>query len=118
MKIKKIFFLVTLCYSASSMAAFTGNENKQLSEINMKSQSIVENVVRALDKAVKDQVDNNPEKKEQISSLRSSWDVTTQKKCQLETFESKGTDAEIATTNNCLLKGYQTEVDYFNNMLP
>ncbi|TPG55419.1 hypothetical protein [Ewingella americana] len=118
MKIKKIFILATLCYSVSGMAAFNDNESKQLSEIDMKSESIVTDIVKKLDKAVSVQVSNNPEKKEQILALRVAWDVTTQKKCQLETFESKGTDSEISTTNSCLLKGYQMEIDYFNNMLP
>lgn len=40
------------------------------------------------------------------------------KKCQLETFYSKGTDAEITGASDCLYNGYQQEIDYFNKILP
>lgn len=118
MQIKKIFILASFCYSVSGISAFNDNESKQLSEIDMKSKNAVTDIVKKLDMAVNDQVSNNPEKKEQILALRVAWDVTTQKKCQLETFESKGTDSEISATNSCLLNGYKMEIDYFNNMLP
>lgn len=100
------------------MTAFTSNENKQLSEIDMKSRNRAAEVVKLLDKAVNEKIDSNPEKKEQILALREIWDIKTQKKCQLETFYSKGTDAEITATSDCLYNGHQQEIDYFNNMLP
>ena len=40
------------------------------------------------------------------------------KKCQLETFESNGTDAKTAEFNQCIIEGYLKEVEYFNSMLP
>ncbi|MDR0219752.1 MAG: hypothetical protein LBI71_12980 [Enterobacteriaceae bacterium] len=41
-----------------------------------------------------------------IIELRESWDNTSYKKCQLETIESCGTDAEIAEFNTGLSKNY------------
>ncbi|MDF7681757.1 hypothetical protein PT300_14660 [Enterobacteriaceae bacterium ESL0689] len=40
------------------------------------------------------------------------------KKCQLETIDSKGTDAQITEVNNCLVRNYQEEKKYFDAMLP
>lgn len=40
------------------------------------------------------------------------------KKCQLETFDSKGTDAETTEVSNCLVRYYQEEMKYFDAMLP
>lgn len=40
------------------------------------------------------------------------------KKCQLETFNSKGTDAETTEVSNCLVRYYQEEMKYFDAMLP
>ncbi|WP_289812779.1 hypothetical protein [Escherichia coli] len=40
------------------------------------------------------------------------------KKCQLETIDSKGTDAEKAEVSDCLVRNYQEEMKYFDAMLP
>lgn len=83
---KFIVFLVTLCYSVNSMTAFTSNENQQLSEIDMKSRNRVAEVVKLLDNIVNEQIDSNPEKKEQILVLREIWDITTQKNVNWKLF--------------------------------
>lgn len=118
MEARTLFFFTALCYSVNSIAAFNSNENKQLAEIDLKSRIKVTEAVKLLDKAVNDQIINNQGKKKQILALRESWDLTVQKKCQLENFYSIGTDAEISATNDCYYKGYQQEIDYFKNMLP
>ncbi len=68
------------------MTAFTSNENKQLSEIDMKSRNRVAEVVKLLDNIVNEQIDSNPEKKEQILVLREIWDITTQKNVNWKLF--------------------------------
>ncbi|WP_277997188.1 hypothetical protein [Escherichia coli] len=40
------------------------------------------------------------------------------KKCQLETIDSKGTDAEKAEVSDFLVRNYQEEMKYFDAMLP
>ncbi|CNG10879.1 Uncharacterised protein [Yersinia similis] len=85
-RMKFIVFLVTLCYSVNSMTAFTSNENQQLSEIDIKSRNRVAEVVKLLDNIVNEQIDSNPEKKEQILVLREIWDITTQKNVNWKLF--------------------------------
>lgn len=118
MKTKIISFTLLMLLSFSGGAALNQNESKQLSDINSRSNNKVTDALKELDKAEVAQVDNNPEMKKQISDLRASWDVMINKKCQLETFESNGTDAKTADFNQCLAKEYLKETEYFNGMLP
>lgn len=114
-----ILVLTTLSlFSLGCHAAFSKVESEQLSQINSESQVKVESVKSLLNIAQQKQIKDNPESKELIDELRNSWDVTIKKRCNLETSESKGTDAEVSAVNNCLAKGYAEELDYFNNMLP
>ncbi|MFZ4833748.1 hypothetical protein [Rouxiella sp. Mn2063] len=113
MKIKLLFLLTAVFYSVSSMAAFTNNESEQLSEINTKSKNRVSEIIGVLDKSINEQISNNPEKKKRILELKNAWGILIIKKCQLETFDSKGTDAEISGVNDCLYNGYQREISYF-----
>ena len=71
-----------------------------------------------MNKSIDEQIDNNIERKSLILDLKNSWGQMINKKCQLETIESKGTDAEMAEMNNCLIKNYQEEMKYFDAMLP
>lgn len=118
MKTKLLFPFLLVTYSLSSYAAFSSVENVQLSDINNESQRKVVSVVTSLDEMQKKQIKDNPEKKELIISLRDSWDLTIKKRCDLESYESKGTDAEISVVNDCLEKNYTDELKYFSNMLP
>lgn len=104
--------------SSSSYAAFSEAENAQLSEINKESQKKVSDVISSLNSAQQSQIKDNPEKRTLINDLRSSWDITIKERCDLETSESKGTDAEISAINDCMANGYKDELNYFNNMLP
>ena len=118
MKIKYSLFALFASYSAASVAAFSEEENSQLASINQKSLGEVKAALDNLNKSVDVQVDNNPERKHLILALKKSWGDMIVKKCQLETIDSKGTDAETAEVSNCLLKSYQEEMKYFDAMLP
>jgi len=118
MKTKVLLILIFNFYSLSVFSAFNGAENKQLMEINSKSEVLKKDAIYLLTQAQQNQVRDNPDKKHLIDTLRVSWDITLEKRCALETSDSHGTDAEISEVNNCLTKGYKEETEYFNNMLP
>lgn len=118
MKTKALLFLFFAMYSLNGCAAFNENESKQLSVINSESQKKVDKIISELNETQQVQIKDNPERTTQIDDLRNSWDVTIKKRCDLETVESKGTDAEISSVNDCLSKAYKEELDYFSNMLP
>lgn len=115
MKIKYILFT---SYSAASVAAFSEEENSQLASINQKSSGEVKTALDNLNKSVDTQISNNPDRKPLILELKKSWGDMIDKKCQLETFDSKGTDAETTEVSNCLVRYYQEEMKYFDAMLP
>lgn len=104
-------------YSEVSAAAFSWEENSQLASINQKSAEEVKAALESLNKSVDAQIGNNPEYKPLILGLKKSWGEMIDKKCQLETIDSKGTDAETAEVSNCLIKSYQEEMKYFDTML-
>lgn len=118
MKVKKFCSFLLVTYSLSGYAAFNSVESTQLSDINNESQGRVVSVVASLDEMQRKQIKDNPERKELIVSLRRAWDVTIKKRCDLESYESKGTDAEISVVNDCLQKNYTDELKYFSDMLP
>ncbi|MEA9391007.1 hypothetical protein SJI19_10710 [Acerihabitans sp. TG2] len=118
MKVKYILFFLFTIYSTASMAAFSEVENSQLASINGKVTSEVKSALDDLNKSVDAQISNNPEHKSLILGLKTSWRVMIDKKCQLETIDSKGTDAEMAAVGNCLVSNYQEEMKYFDAMLP
>lgn len=118
LKYRIILLLLFTAYSGISAAAFFGEENSQLASINQKSSGEVKSAIDNLNKSIDKQIDNNPERKSWILSLKDSWKQMIDKKCQLETIDSKGTDAEMAEVNNCLVKNYQEEMKYFDAMLP
>lgn len=118
MRTKVLLVCGFVFYSVNVLAAFSDVENKQLSEINSKSEHLKKTAIHLLDQSQLDQVRNNPDKKKLIDALRVSWDFTIENRCALETSESHGTDAEISEVNNCLTKGYKKEKEYFDNMLP
>ncbi len=118
MKTKVLLICIFTFYSLNVFAAFNDAENKQLLEINSKSERLKKDAISLLTQAQQNQANDNPEKKYLIDSLRASWDITIEKRCSLETSESHGTDAEISEVNNCLTKGYKEETEYFNNMQP
>lgn len=118
MKAKFILFSFFVLYSLCSRAAFNKNESEQLFIINNQAQEKVDEVISELNNIQQIQIKDNPERKVQIDDLRSSWDITIKKRCDLEIAESKGTGAEISAFNDCLAKGYREELDYFSNMLP
>lgn len=118
MKIKYILFALFASYSAASVAAFSEEENSQLASINQKSSGEVKAALDNLNKSVDAQINNNQEHKSLILELKKSWGEMIDKKCQLETIDSKGTDAETAEVSNCLVRSYQEEMKYFDAMLP
>lgn len=118
MKIKYILFALFASYSAASVAAFSEEENSQLVSINQKSSGEVKAALDNLNKSVDAQIGNNQERKPLILELKKSWGDMIDKKCQLETIDSKGTDAETAEVSNCLVRNYQEEMKYFDAMLP
>jgi len=117
MKIKYSLFAVIL-FSLNGYSAFNETESSQLENINTKSQKEIEGTISFLNDAQCNQIRDNPEKEKLIHELRNAWDITIKKRCDLETVDSKGTDAEISAVNTCLIKGYREEMEYFNNMLP
>lgn len=117
-KIKYILFILFTSYSAASLAAFSEEENSQLASINQKSSGEVKTALDNLNKSVDTQISNNPGRKHLIFQLKKSWEDMIDKKCQLETLDSKGTDAETTEVSNCLVRYYQEEMKYFDAMLP
>lgn len=118
MKIKYILFALFASYSATSVAAFSEEENSQLASINQKSAGEVKAALESLNKSVDAQMNSNPDRKHLIIQLKKSWGDMIDKKCQLETIDSKGTDAETAEVSDCLVRSYQEETKYFDAMLP
>lgn len=118
MKIKYLLFIMFASYSAENFAAFSEEENSQLASINQKSSREVKSALDKLNKSIDKQIGNNPEHKSLILSLKDSWNQMIDKKCQLETIDSKGTNAEMAEVNNCIVRNYQEEKNYFDAMLP
>lgn len=118
MKIKYILFILFTSYSAASLAAFSEEENSQLASINQKSSGEVKTALDNLNKSVDTQISNNQGRKHLILQLKKSWEDMIDKKCQLETLDSKGTDAETTEVSNCLVRYYQEEMKYFDAMLP
>lgn len=110
-----ILFLIIPDFSA---AAFSKAEIKQLNEINKTSETQMKATYSSLKKAISTAVEDNPEKSQLIIELDTAWQAMTKKKCQLEIFESEGTDAEISQYNNCLGKYYSEEESYFNSLQP
>lgn len=113
-----VLLLLFTVYSGVSAAAFSREENSQLASINQKSSGEVKATLENLNKSVDAQINNNPEHKLLILELKKSWGEMIDKKCQLETIDSKGTDAETAEVSNCLVRSYQEEMKYFDAMLP
>lgn len=110
--------LLMLAYSSDCFAAFSEAENSQLEKINRQSAVELQKALDGLKSAVERQITNNPDNAAMMMALKKSWGEMIDKKCQLETVETKGTDAEIATVNGCLIDHYQQESRYFDNMLP
>ncbi|EAB2200039.1 hypothetical protein EI268_14675 [Salmonella enterica] len=117
LKYSIVLLLLFTGYSEVSAAAFSG-KNSQLASINQKSSGEVKSALENLNKSVDAQINNNPDRKPFILELKKSWGEMIDKKCQLETVDSKGTDAETAEVSNCLIKSYQEERKYFDTMLP
>lgn len=118
MKIKHILFALFTSYSAASFAAFSEEENNQLASINQKKSEEVQAALERLNKSVDAQINNNHDRKQLILDLKKTWGDMIDKKCQLETIDSKGTDAEKAEVSDCLVRNYQEEMKYFDAMLP
>lgn len=117
-KIKLILFVIFITDCTASFAAFSLIENNQLENINAKTNDEVKFALDNLDRAVDLQIRNNPEYEPLIIDLKKSWGIMIEKKCQLECIDSKGTDAETAEINNCLVRYYLEETSYFKMMLP
>ncbi|XTZ38561.1 hypothetical protein ACQYRI_00365 [Salmonella enterica] len=118
MKIKKTLFVILTTYSMAGSAAFSEVEKNQLIGINTKSKNELNLAIENLNSSVNSQINNNPKYKYLIIELKESWGEMIDKKCQLESVDSKGTDAETAEFNGCLIRNYQEETKYFNAMLP
>lgn len=118
LKYSIVLLLSLIAYSGVSTAAFSEEENSQLASINQKSSGEVKAALDNLNKSVDAQINNNQDHKSLILELKKSWGEMIDKKCQLETIDSKGTDAETAEVSNCLVRSYQEEMKYFDAMLP
>ncbi|MEN4889911.1 hypothetical protein ABEI22_13150 [Erwinia billingiae] len=118
MKMNKfnVFFLVFLSFN--SMAAFNGNEVKQLSDINKQASDKYYESLEVLNSAISDAINNNPEKKKVIISLEEKWGEFSREKCNFENFDSKGTDAEISLNFDCMTKEANSAAIYFNSLIP
>ncbi|WP_145539612.1 hypothetical protein [Yersinia kristensenii] len=118
MRIKIAIFISILLISPFAFTAFNEKENVQLNDINVASESNLKSTSDKLKTIIDNVVLDNPEKKIIILQLDSDWRKLTDSKCRFEIFESKGTDAEISMKNQCMIKGYAEEIDYFSNLLP
>lgn len=118
MVIKVVVFFSIVLSIANASAAFSETENKELTKINESSQEELNLSDSKLKKVISDAVSDNPEKKEYILDVDKKWRNLIESKCDFETVESKGTDAEIATKNQCVAKGYSEEMEYFSHLMP
>lgn len=116
MKNKLIIFII-IFFTSSSFAAFNQKESAELNAINLASQRKVDNTLKTLNQSIDVVINDFPEKKSLILQLQAKWEKMIIAKCQLETVDSTGRDAEIAARNHCLAKEYQHETDYFTTML-
>lgn len=118
MKMNKFNVFSLIFISFNSMAAFNGDEVKQLSDINKQASDKYYESLEVLNSAIIDAIDNNPEKKEVIMSLEEMWGEFSREKCNFENFDSKGTDAEISLNFDCMTKEANSEALYFTSLLP
>lgn len=100
------------------MSAFNGDEIIQLSDINKQASDKYYKSLEVLNLVISDAIDNNPEKKKVIISLEEKWGEFSREKCNFENFDSKGTDAEISLNFDCMTKEANSEVLYFNSLIP
>jgi hypothetical protein len=100
------------------MAAFNGNEVKQLSDINKQASDKYYESLEVLNSDISDAINNNPEKKKVIISLKDMWGEFSREKCNFENFDSKGTDAEISLNFDCMTKEANSAAIYFNSLIP
>lgn len=113
-----LFIFLTFYYSMLCYSAGTEIEIKQLQEINDRSFKKMEEARAEANNSIKNQIKNTPEKKKLILDLKKSWESTIQKKCTVEIYESLNTDGEIAYRNDCLVREYQLEKKFFDNIYP
>lgn len=115
MKWKAFFFIFIFSLSCKSFSAFNEQELLQLDDINKSSYASVNLSFSKLDSAIKNAIKDNPEKESSILKLKESWLEFIQYKCDLESVESKGKDAEIITVNACVVNEMDKEINYFTH---
>jgi len=118
MKINIFILALIVLTSKFSFAAFNEKETHELNDINSLSELKLRSTTEKLKIAVDSAILDNPEKSEAILKLNEQWVKFIESKCKYENFESKGTDAEVYLMNNCLMKGYAEQVEYFSNLPP
>lgn len=118
MKINKFNVIMLAILSCQSLAAFNENEVAQLSAINVGANNNFNKSLKKLKSAIDKAIDNNPEKKQSITSLDERWGELTIEKCNFETLDSKGTEAELSLKFNCMTRENDKEALYFNSLLP
>lgn len=118
MKNKIKFMVFTLLFSLHANAAFSAKESKELALINSQHEAKLIDAEKSFSNSVKEAIDNDPDKKDTILTLKKHWDEFIKAKCDLEVFESKGTDAETAELSNCLVNEYTNAEKYFEHILP
>ena len=118
MIIKKIAFILVVLYMSNASTAFSETEGKELIKINESSRLELSSKSLELKKIISNAISDSPDKKEYILDLDEKWRGLIESKCNYETVESKGTDAEIASRNQCIVKGYLEEMEYFTHLLP
>ncbi|WP_131679705.1 hypothetical protein [Metapseudomonas furukawaii] len=101
-----------------SCATFSELEINQLEDINRASLDQMSAAHASLKKAISTSIKDNPEKQKLITELDTAWQGMIEKKCKLETYESKGTDAEISQYSTCMSKNYLEAENYFNSIQP
>lgn len=115
---QKISLLVILfTISIVAHAAFNKSEHEQLAQINeeyrLKSNELTTRIQSLHQKSLA----FFPEKSKPIDELLESWLSMLEMKCQLESFESLGTDSEVAVHEECAIAEKEKIADYFESMI-
>lgn len=115
MKWKAFFFIFISSLSCKSFSAFNEQELLQLDDINKSSYASVNLSIYKLENVIKIAIKDNPEKENSMLKLKRAWYEFINDKCDLESIESKGKDAEIVTVNTCIDNEIDKEINYFTH---
>lgn len=114
--LNKTTFILLFLFSFSAQAAFNSVESGELNKINEGWLVKVKKAEQELNNDVSLVKEDMPENIKMIDDLHKSWISTIKFKCDLKSVESKGTDAETAILNECLLSEYQSASVFFRGL--